>query len=117
MKISEIREILKATVLAGDNQLDRKIIAAGSADLMDDILAALSEGSVLLTGMTTEQVLQTAKVGGVGAIVFVRGKMPNNQVIEMAESLNMPILQTHYSMFVSSGRLYMSGLRGLDGSW
>lgn len=117
MKISEVMETLKATVLVGDDQLDKEVISAGAADLMDDILAALAEGSVLLTGVTSQQVLRTAKIAGVGAIVFVRSKMPGDQVLEMARSLNVPILQTHYSMFVASGRLYMNGLRGLDGSW
>lgn len=117
MKVSEIMEILKATVLVGDDQLDNEIVAAGAADLMDDILAALAEGSVLLTGVTNEQVLRTAKIAGVGAIVFVRGKMPGDSLLETAKNFKVPILQTHYSMFVASGRLYMSGLRGLDGSW
>jgi predicted transcriptional regulator len=117
MKISEIMETLKATLLVGDDQLDKTVVAAGSADLMDDVLAALAEGSVLLTGLTTEQVLRTAKVIGVGAIVYVRGKVPGDRVIEVARSFDLPLMQTHYSMFVASGRLYMNGLRGLDGSW
>jgi predicted transcriptional regulator len=117
MKLSEVKETLKATVIVGEDQLDKEVAAAGAADLMDDILAALAEGSVLLTGIITEQVLRTAKVAGVGAIVFVRGKMPGERVIEMAKSFNVPVLQTHCSMFVASGRLYMNGLRGLDGSW
>lgn len=117
MKLSEVKETLKATIIVGDDQLDKEVVAAGAADLMDDILAALAEGSVLLTGVITEQVLRTAKVAGVGAIVFVRGKSPGERVIEMARVFNVPVLQTHFSMFVASGRLYMNGLRGLDGSW
>ena len=117
MKISEIRDTLKATVLVGDDQLDKTIVAAGGSDLMDDILSSLAEGSVLLTGITTEQVIQTAKVAGIVAVVFVRGKKPNENIIELASSYDMPILLTSYSMFEASGRLYMNGLRGLDGFW
>jgi len=117
MKISEIRDILKATVLVGDDQLDKTIVAGGGSDLMDDILSSLAEGSVLLTGITTEQVIQTAKVAGIVAVVFVRGKKPNENIIELASSYDMPILLTSYSMFEASGRLYMNGLRGLDGFW
>jgi len=118
MKISEIRNILKATVLVGDDQLDKTIVAGGGgSDLMDDILSSLAEGSVLLTGITTKQVIQTAKVAGIVAVVFVRGKKPNENIIELASSYDMPILLTSYSMFEASGRLYMNGLRGLDGFW
>jgi predicted transcriptional regulator len=117
MKISEIRDILKAEVLVGEEQLDKSVFAGGGADLMADVLSAVARDAVLLTGLTTEQVLRTAKVAGVALVVFVRGKRPDEPVIELARSYGMPAMLTRYSLFVASGRLYMNGLRGLDGSW
>lgn len=117
MKISEIRDILKAEVLVGHDRMEESVFAGGGADLMADVLSAVARGAVLLTGLTTEQVLRTAKVAGVAVVVFVRGKRPDEPVIELARSYNMPVLLTKYSLFVASGRLYMNGLRGLDGSW
>ena len=117
MKIAEIKNALKATVLAGEDQMENTITGAGSADLMDDVLAAATEGCVLLTGVVTEQVIRTAKIARVGVIVFVRGKQPEKHVIALATSYNIPLLLTRYSLFVASGKLYMEGLRGLDGSW
>lgn len=117
MKISEIRNILDAEILVGEDQLDKKVVAAGGADLMADVLSAVAQEAVLLTGLTTEQVLRTAKVAGVVVVVFVRDKKPDRPVIELARTYNLPVLLTRYSLFVASGRLYMNGLRGLDGSW
>jgi len=117
MKIAEIKDALKATVLAGEGQMEDKIAGGASADLMDDVLAAATEGCALLTGVVTEQVIRTAKIARVGVIVFVRGKQPEKRVIDLATSYNIPVLLTHYSLFVASGKLYMEGLRGLDGSW
>jgi len=117
MKLSEIRDILNAEVLVGEDRLDIGVSGAGGADLMDDILSAVAKGSVLLTGLNSEQVLRTAKIAEVGAVVFVRGKTLDPAVVKLAESYNLPLLRTKYSMFVASGRLYMNGLRGLDGSW
>lgn len=117
MKISEIRDILKAEVLSGHSNLDQSVVGGGGADLMEDVLAAVAKGSVILTGLTTEQVIRTARIAGVAVVVFVRGKKPNTRVIEMAKSFNLPVLLTRYSLFVACGRLYMDGLRGLDGSW
>jgi predicted transcriptional regulator len=117
MKLSEIRDILKAEVLVGHDQLDKSVVGGGGADLMADVLSAVAKGAVLLTGLTTEQVLRTAKVAGVVLVVFVRGKRPDEPVIELARSYDMPVMLTSYSLFVASGRLYMNGLRGLDGSW
>ena len=117
MRISEIKDILDAKVLVGDNRLDQTVTGGGGADLMGDVLAAVAEGAVLLTGLTTQQVLQTAKVAGVSTIVFVRGKKPDDDVVELARSYDIPLLLTRFSLFVACGRLYMNGLRGLDGSW
>jgi predicted transcriptional regulator len=117
MKISEIKDILKAEVLTGEDQLENAVEGAGGADLMNDVLAAATAGALLLTGLTTEQVLRTAKVAGVSCIVFVRGKKPDEHVLDLARTYTLPLLLTQYSLFVACGRLYMNGLRGLDGSW
>jgi len=117
MKLSEVRNILKAEVLEGEECLDETIFAAGGADLMDDVLSAVAKGSLLLTGLISEEVIRTAKISDVGAVVFVRGKKPGQKILELARYYNLPIFLTSYSMFVASGRLYMNGLRGLDGSW
>ena len=68
MKVSEIRDILKAEVLVGEDQLNKTIVAGGGADLMGDVLAAVAKEAVLLTGVNSEEALRTAKIVGVGAI-------------------------------------------------
>jgi predicted transcriptional regulator len=115
MKLSQIVETLEAKVLTGNDLLETDIDTCGASDLMSDILAGLSEGSILLTGLTTVQVIRTAMVAGVGAVVFVRGKTPPQQVIDLAEDQNLPLISSPYSMFVSCGRLHACNLTGLDG--
>jgi len=117
MKISELQDILKAKILVGEDLLDRIIMGGGAADLMDDVLAAAAKDCVLLTGVTTAQVLQTARIAQVCAVVIVRKKKPSQDVIDLARSYNIPLMLTDYSLFVACGRLYMNGIRGLDRSW
>mgnify|MGYP003564601951 CR=1 FL=1 len=117
MKIFEIKDILDATVLYGEDLLDKVIVAAGAADLMEDVLAAAAKGCVLLTGVTTNHVIQTAKIVGVGALVIVRGKRPSEEFADMARTYEIPLLLSRHSLFVACGKLYMNGIRGLDGSW
>ena len=111
MKIGELQEILKAKVLVGEDQQDRVIMGGGAADLMDDVLAAAAKDCVLLTGVTTTRIAQVA------AVVIVRKKKPPQEVIDLARNYNIPFMLTDYSLFVACGRLYMNGIRGLDGSW
>ncbi len=117
MQLSEIRDELRAEVFYGADQLNKNITIAGGADLIDDILRLKTKGAVLLTGLNHVEVIHAAKKAGVEAIVLVRGKKPEEHVIEAAKEHNMPLLSTHFSLFVACGRLYMTGLRGLDGSW
>jgi predicted transcriptional regulator len=115
MKLSQIVEALEAKVLTGDDLLEKDIDTCGASDLMSDILAGLSEGCILLTGLTTIQVIRTARVAGVGAVVFVRGKTPPQEVIDLAQEHELPLISSPYSMFVSCGRLHACNLTGLDG--
>ncbi|MDL2269695.1 hypothetical protein LJC71_07925 [Desulfosarcina sp. OttesenSCG-928-A07] len=117
MKISEVQAILKADMLCGESHLDRVIVGGGAADLMEDVLAAAAKGSILLTGVTTDHVIRTATIVGLGGIVIVRGKVPPPEFSDMAKSFDIPLMVTRYSLFVACGRLYMNGIRGLDGSW
>ena len=115
MKLSEIIETLDATLLIGEDKLDQDITKCGASDLMSDVLAAICEGCILLTGLTTVQVIRTASVAGVGAVAFVRGKMPPPEVVEMAGIQGLPLISSPYSMFVSCGRLHACNLTGLNG--
>ena len=115
MRLSEIIDTLDATLLIGKDKLDNDITRCGGADLMSDILNKVSENSLLLTGLTTIQVIRTAIVADVGAVVFVRKKNPPQEVIDMAKAQGLPLISSPYSMFVSCGRLYACNLTGLDG--
>jgi predicted transcriptional regulator len=115
MTLSELKDILEASVLVGNEKLNRDFDKCGASDLMSDILAGLSEGCVLLTGLTTVQTVRTAAVAGVGAVVFVRNKVPPQAVIDLARTEGIPLFTTPFSMFVSCGRLHARGITGLSG--
>ncbi len=78
MKVYEVKEILDATLLSGEDQLDNIVAGAGGADLMEAFLAAATKDAVILTGLTSDDVIRTAKVAGVAAVVLVEvnSRMP-----------------------------------------
>lgn len=45
-------------------------------------------------------------------IVFVRGKHPDENIIQLAEEREIVLLSTKLPMFASCGMLYEKGLRG-----
>ena len=112
MTLKEIRKILDAEVLVGDDLLDMEIRMACGSDLMSDVLSFVKSESLLLTGLTNPQVVRTAEMADLAAICFVRGKEPDQLAIEIAQAKNMPLLTTPLPMFESCGRLWTHGLRG-----
>ena len=112
MTLQEIKELLEAEVLIGEEQLDMEVKTAFVADLMSDVLAFATAGSLLITGLTNPQVVRTADVLDIAAILMGRGKRPSQETFELAEELNIPILTTKYILFEIAGRLYLKGVRG-----
>jgi len=115
MTLSELKDTLEASILVGNDKLDMEFDKCRSSDLMSDILAGPAEGCVLLTGLTTIQAVRTAAVAGIGAIVFVRNKIPSQAVIDLAVTQGIPLLTTALPMFISCGRLHALGITGLNG--
>ncbi len=110
MKISEIKEILNAEVLTGEELLDTEVIAACGSDLMSDVLAFVKDQALLLTGLLNPQVIRTAEMLDMKAIIFVRGKKPEESVIDLAEERKLILLSTELPLYVACGKLYSSGL-------
>ena len=85
---------------------------AFAADLLNDILAFAKEGTLLITGITDPQVVRTAEMLELIGIVFVRGKKPDEEAVNLARIKKVPLLSTRYIMFETCGRLFKSGLVG-----
>ncbi len=99
MLIKEIVDILEAEVLTGEDILDQEIEEFEASDLLSDVLALGKENFLLLTGLTTQQVVRTAEIAGGIGVVFVRGKTPEQEAIGLARSHHIPLLITSKSMF------------------
>lgn len=112
MKLYEMQKLLTATQLCGDYAcLDIEVATGCGADLMSDVLAFTKDGALLLTGLTNPQVVRTADVGGLLAVVFVRGKLPSAETLEMAKSLDVPLFMTKHTLFEACGILFSNGLK------
>ncbi len=115
MLLSEIKSVLKADVLSGEEESvlsSKDIHTACGCDLMSDVLAFVKDQAMLLTGLINSQVIRTAEMMDITAICFVRGKVPTEDVIELAKEKGITILRTEYPLYAACGKLYEKGLRG-----
>lgn len=114
MKLSLIKELLNAEILSGHQFLDREVTNAFAADLMSDVLAFVDDKTLLLTGLTNPHTIRTAEMMDINTIVFVRGKIPDEETIRLAEENEIVTMTTANIMFVASGILFSEGLRGAN---
>lgn len=112
MTIGDVKEILQAELLTGEELLGKDVHSACGADMMSDVLAFVKDQSVLLTGLVNPQVVRTAEMMDIVCIVFVRGKEPDETVVELAKERGLVLMKTEQRMFTACGRLYEKGLRG-----
>ena len=77
-----------------------------AADLMSDVLVDARPGYVLVTGLVNVQVIRTAAIADLAAVVFARGKAVPAAVVDLAREMNVPAFASHDSLFEAAGRLY-----------
>ncbi|MBI4595772.1 MAG: hypothetical protein HY730_05260 [Candidatus Tectomicrobia bacterium] len=113
MNLQEIKEILEATVIVGQEPfISLEIKGACGAELMSDVLAFVKGEAVLLTGLTNTQVIRTAEIADIKAVVFVRAKKPDSETVLLAQKMDIPLLSTSMTLYEACGRLYLAGLPG-----
>lgn len=112
MTIRQICELLDGRIICGEEHADRPVRSACGCDLMSDVLAFTRPGSVLLTGLTNPQVVRTAEMLDLKAVVFVRSKSPDERTVELAQSIGLALILSPYPLYESCGKLYTAGLPG-----
>ena len=114
MTIRDVMEIVEGTVLTGEDKLDSPVDTACGSDLMSDVLAFVKDKSILITGLTNVHVMRTAEMLDIHCVVFARGKIPPDAVLEEARDLGIVVLCTQHTNFTTCGLLYQAGIRGTD---
>lgn len=111
MLLQDVLKLLNAQVLTGEELLNREICDCYGSDMMSEVLAYCKSNSLLCTGLTNMQVVRTADMTELAAIVFVRNKRPAAEVIGEAKENGLPLLVTELTLFEACGILYQAGLK------
>jgi len=111
MTVKEAVTLLDGQFFCGEDKAGIEVASACGADLMSDVMAFVKDRVLLLTGLVNPQVIRTAALLDIHAIIFVRGKSPGRDMIEMADESEIILAGTKLPMFISCGQLYEAGLR------
>ena len=112
MKLAEIRDVLQCEVLAGADDLSMEVDTVVASDGMSEILAFARPGALMITGLTNVQSARTADIANVRAIIYIRGKRPDQKAVNLARQSRIPVLTTTLGMFDVCGILRERGLKG-----
>jgi len=111
MTVAEAVKILDGQFFCGEENAGSEVASACGADLMSDVMAFVKDRVLLLTGLVNPQVIRTAELLDIHSIIFVRGKVPNREMIDMAEDSGIIMAGTKLPMFLACGKLYEAGLK------
>jgi len=111
VKLSEIIRHTKSTVSAGNISDDKNMEKAFSSDLMSDVLTLDEENILLISGLANVQLIRTAEMADISAVLLARNKKATPEMIELANENGLIILETPYSIYKASGVLYSNGLK------
>lgn len=117
MTIADMVSVLHARVLCGEERLATPVYTACCSDLMSDVLAFVNEKAVLIPGLTNHHVLRTADMLDLKCLVFARGKVPGEELLEQAQEQGLVVMTTRETAFTACGLLYQAGLRGVPIEW
>jgi hypothetical protein len=110
MKLSEIISLINGELLSPIEPDGIEIGGAMGADLMSDVLTSVQPEAVLLTGLCNPQVVRTAQIADIRAIVFVRSKNPAPETLVIANAEKIPLIKTAFGLYQACGVLYGAGL-------
>ncbi|MEF9877884.1 MAG: DRTGG domain-containing protein [Clostridia bacterium] len=114
MTIQDLIPILDAKVLCGEDKLDQEVNSACGSDLMSDVLAFVKDKTVLITGLTNVHVMRTAEMLDIHCVIFARGKIPAQEVLDEALEIGIAVLATEHTSYTTCGLLYEAGIRGTN---
>ena len=114
MNLSEITQKLHLDVKAGDRFLSNEVRGGYASDLISDVIAHAQEGDLWVTLQTHKNTVAVASMKGLAGIVFVNGRVPEADTLQIAIEENIPLLVSSLPAFELIGQLYNMGLSGIS---
>ncbi|QQS50177.1 MAG: hypothetical protein IPM71_11315 [Bacteroidota bacterium] len=111
MHIEELIGIVEGEVIQLGDSEENTVERAFASDLMSDVLTLSTDSLLLITGMANMQTIRTAEMAEIKNILFVRGKKPTEEMLQLARHEKINLYTTRKSMFATCGQLHQAGLK------
>ena len=109
MKLSELA---KKTGLKSVNKFtDKDFEGVYISDMVSDIITIAKPNSLLITLQTHKSLIATGNLVDLAAIVYVKGKMPATDVIQLADKAGIALFVTELDAWSMASKLFALGVR------
>ena len=108
MKLSEIAEKLEIKPL--NDMFDKDVEGVFISDMVSDIVAGATAGNILMTIQMHKNLIATANLVDVSSIIFVRGKKPLDDVIELANRAKISLFTSDLDSWKLAIKLHELGI-------
>jgi len=109
MKLSELVE--KGEVKAITEYKDKNFEGVYISDMVSDIITGAKADDLLITLQTHKSLIASANLVDVAAIVFVKGKMPAQDVIDLAAKAGIGLFVSPADTWSMALKLFNLGVR------
>ncbi|MCQ2604426.1 MAG: hypothetical protein MJ215_05225 [Spirochaetia bacterium] len=102
MTFKEITEYITCEVINKGRDFDTfdiKNVSAG--DMMSEVLVGDEENRILVTALTTDQVVRTADIVEACGIILINGKRPQASMKQLAIESDLTLISTKNNMFTT----------------
>ena len=113
MILADLVEKLDLEVRSARGNLGIEVTGGYASDLLSDVIANSRKGNVWVTLQVHQNVVAVATMKDLAGIILVRGREPEEDTVQKAETENIPVMISRLPTFELVGRLYNLGLRGV----
>ncbi len=108
MKLSEL---VRTGALESLNEWhDVEITGVYISDMVSDIMSGAKAGNVLLTLQTHKSVVAAANLVDVPAIIFVRGRRPDAEMVALATKAGMSMFCSEADSWTLATKMFAAGV-------
>ena len=108
MTVTDLQEKLGLTALCELH--DREIEGVFISDMVSDAMAYAKAANLWITTQTHKNVIAAANLVDVAAVIFPRGKTANQEVLDLAEKVEMTLFTTELDTYALVIKLHEAGL-------
>jgi predicted transcriptional regulator len=113
MTIKEIARLVDGEIVGAPADDSYEVQKAFASDLMSDVLRFSMDETVLVTGLCNNQTMRTSEMADLRVVVIGRDKQPDQDMLDLAEEMDITLIKSKYSIFKISGILYGAGIEPL----